>query len=130
MHMNNDTDIDNTEFEIKFFESVLKKVPDYMEVIEILGCLYTDIGQIDDGLRMDMKAVKLMPWNPTSHYNLACSQALKGQTVKAIESLKKSIELGYDDLEWMLEDDDLLSLHGHTKFEELVKKLDKMLNQK
>lgn len=119
---------DSPEFQINFFESVLKKVPDYIEVIEILGCLYTDIGQIDNGLKMDLKAVKLMPLNPTSHYNLACSQALKGQTLKAIESLKKSIALGYDDLEWMLQDDDLISLHGHIKFEALINELEKMLN--
>lgn len=117
------------DFQIQFFESVLQKVPDYIEVIEILGCLYTEIGQIDNGLRMDMMAVKLTPNNPNSHYNLACSHALKGQSIKAIESLKKSIDLGYDDLEWMLHDDDLLSLHGNPKFEQLISKLESLLNK-
>lgn len=122
-------DQENIKFQIHFFESVLEKVPNYIQVIEILGCLYTDLGQIDDGLRMDLKAVKLMPNNPNSHYNLACSQALKGQLAKAITSLKKAIELGYDDLEWLLQDDDLLSLHGIDKFEELVIQLENILNK-
>ncbi len=121
-------DQENIKFQIQFYESVLEKVPDFIQVIEILGCLYTDIGQIDDGLRMDMKAVKLMPLNPTAHFNLACSQALKGQSLKAIATLKKSIELGYNDLEWLLQDDDLLSLHGHKKFEELITQLENSLN--
>lgn len=124
--MNNNNN--NSEFQINFFESILKKVPNYIEVIEMLGCLYTDIGQIDNGLKMDKKAVKLMPLNPTSHYNLACSLALKGQTAKAIESLNKSIDLGYDDLEWMLQDDDLISLHDNDKFKALVYKLEKRLH--
>ena len=122
-------DQENIKFQIHFFESVLEKVPNYIQVIEILGCLYTDMGQIDDGLRMDLKAVKLTPDNPNSHYNLACSQALKGQSAKAIASLKKSIELGYDDLEWLLQDDDLLSLHGIDKFEELVSHLEHILKK-
>lgn len=122
-------DEENTKFQIHFFESVLEKVPDYIQVIELLGCLYTDIGRLDDGLRMDLKAVKLMPNNPNFHYNLACSQSLKDQSTKAIASLKKAIELGYDDLEWLLQDDDLQSLHGLEKFEELITQLENMLKK-
>lgn len=114
---------EDPQFEIQFFESVLKRVPNYIEVIEILGCLYTEIGQIDDGLRMDEMIVKLKPNDPTAYYNLACSLALKGQTTKSLASLEKSIELGYDDLEWLLQDDDITSLHSHAKFKKIVKLL-------
>lgn len=122
-----DTKNDSSQFEIQFFRSILEKIPDYIQVIEILGCLYTEAGQIDEGLRMDERAVKITPNNPNAHYNLACSLALKGETAKAIDSLKKAIDLGYVDLEWMLQDEDLQSLHGHTKFEKLITRLGTIL---
>lgn len=121
--MNTTMPEDNPQFEIQFFESVLKRVPDYVDVIEILGCLYTDVGQIDDGLRMDQMIVKIKPNDSTAHYNLACSLALKGQTTKSLASLEKSIELGYNDLEWLLQDDDIISLRSHEKFKKIINQL-------
>ncbi len=111
------------QFEIQFFESVLKRVPDYINVIEILGCLYTETGQIDNGLRMDQTLVKIKPNDPTAHYNLACSLALKGQIAQSIASLEDAIKLGYNDLEWLLQDDDIVSLHSDPKFKKLINKL-------
>lgn len=111
------------QFEIQFFESVLKRVPDYVNVIEILGCLYTEVGQIDNGLRMDQMLVKIKPDDPTAHYNLACSFALKGQVAQSIASLEEAIKLGYNDLEWLLQDDDIVSLHSNPKFKKLIKEL-------
>lgn len=114
---------DNSQFEIQFFESVLKRVPNYIDVIEILGCLYTEVGQIDDGLRMDEMAVKIKPTDPNAHYNLACSLALKGKTTQALTALEHSIKLGYNDLEWLLHDKDMTSLHSHSKFKQLIEQL-------
>ncbi len=119
------------DFEITFFEGILKRSPKDTEVLEILGGLYTKDGRIDDGLRMDRKLVRLLPDNPTAHYNLACSFALKNKEAKAIETLRTAIDLGYTDKEWMLQDPDLKSLKQHPAFNDLVKKLSKKsLDQK
>ena len=71
-------------FEIGFFESVLRRDPNYSEVIEILGGLYTKMGRISDGLRMDRRLVRLQPGNHTAHYNLACSLALCRRKAEAL----------------------------------------------
>ena len=119
------------DFEIIFFEGVLKRSPKDIEVLEILGGLYTKGGRIEDGLRMDRKLVRLLPGNPTAHYNLACSLALKSNESKAIETLRNAINLGYTDREWMLQDPDLKSLKNHPAFNDLIKKLsEKSSNQK
>src|SRR5207244_6290693 len=89
------------QFEIRFFESVLKRDPAYVDVIEILGGLYTKHGRIADGLKMDRKLVKLQPRNATAHYNLACSLALAKRKNDALRTLQHAVELGYDDLDWM-----------------------------
>jgi tetratricopeptide (TPR) repeat protein len=108
------------EFETRFFEDVLKRDARYTEVIEILGGLYTKQGRVADGLRMDRKLVKLLPGNATAHYNLACSLALSKRPSDAIRSLRKAIDLGYDDLDWMLQDPDLDDLKGSRGFKTLL----------
>lgn len=111
------------EFEIGFFESVLRRNPSYADVVEILGGLYTKHGRIADGLRMDRKLVRLMPENATAHYNLGCSLALVKRKAEALRALEKAVELGYRDHEWMEQDPDLDSLKNHPAFLALLAKL-------
>lgn len=107
-------------FEIDFFEKILKRCPDYAEVVEILGGLYTRQGRIDEGLKMDRKLVRLQPENANAHYNLACSLALKRRNREALQALNKAVELGYNDSEWLLQDPDLENLKRYSDFEKLV----------
>lgn len=109
------------EFEISFFESVLKRDPGYTDVIEILGGLYTKHGRVSDGLRMDRKLVRLLPSDPTAHYNLACSLALVKRKNDALRSLRQAVELGYRDFDWMQQDPDLDELKNHPSFLALFK---------
>lgn len=107
-------------FDISFYESVLRRDPRYADVVEILGGLYTKTGRITDGLRMDRKLVRLRPDNATAHYNLACSLALVKRKADALRSLRRAIELGYDDHQWMGDDSDLVSLKGNKEFQQLL----------
>lgn len=111
------------EFDMRFFESVLRRAPDYTEVVEILGGLYTKHGRIADGLRMDRKLVRLLPENATAHYNLACSLALSKRQTDALRSLQRAVDLGYRDVDWMLQDPDLEDLKSHPGFTSLLAKL-------
>ena len=54
------------DYEIRFFESVLRRDPGYVLVVELLGGLYTRRGRIADGLRMDRRLVRLQPANATA----------------------------------------------------------------
>src|SRR4051812_15748092 len=103
----------DTAFEIAFFEAVLRREPDFVEVVEILGGLYTKQGRIADGLKMDRKLVKLQPGNATAHYNLACSLALSRRKSDALRSLQQAVSLGYRDFDWMQQDPDLEGLKHH-----------------
>ena len=110
-------------FEIEFFESVLRREPDYVDVVEILGGLYTKQGRVADGLRMDRKLVKLQPRNATAHYNLACSLALSKRNSDALRSLRHAVGLGYRDFEWMAHDPDLQGLKGIPDFGAIIAQL-------
>ena len=111
------------EFETRFYESVLRRDRSYVDVIELLGGLYTKQGRVAEGLKMDRRLVRLQPRNATAHYNLACSLALSKRRADALRSLHRAIELGYTDLEWMQQDPDLAGLKGDPEFERLLRRL-------
>ena len=107
-------------FDIAFFEAIHSRVPSYVDVIELLGGLYTKTGRIADGLRMDRKLVRLQPDNSTAHYNLACRLALCKRRADALRALRKAITLGYTDRDWMLKDPDLECLKNDPDFKKLL----------
>ena len=108
------------EFEIKFFEAILRRIPRDASVMEILGGLYTKEGRIDEGLKMDRRLVRLQPDNATAHYNLACSLALIGESEEAIDELRAAFERGYADLGHLEIDTDLDSVRDLPAFLSLL----------
>jgi tetratricopeptide (TPR) repeat protein len=110
-------------FDVCFYGSLRRRGPRYSDVIEILGGLYTKVGRIADGLRMDRRLVKLEPKNATAHYNLACSLALSKRRADALRSLRQAVSLGYEDYDWMSQDPDLEGLKTAPEFKLLLKKL-------
>jgi len=111
-------------FEIQFFESIYKKNTRDHRVVEILGHLHTRQGNVDEGLKMDRRMVRLKPEDPLAHYNLACSLALKDRKKEAVRSLRNAIDLGYNDSEWIQSDPDLKDLKECPEFQELVSRLE------
>ncbi len=111
------------QFEIAFFEAVHRRCPGYVDVVGLLGGLYTKVGRIADGLKMDRKLVRLEPDNATAHYNLVCSLALCKKRPDALKSLRKALSLGYDDLDWMRQDPDLEILKDNPEFQKLLRQL-------
>ena len=114
---------EDPNFDISFYESILKRDPSYTDVVEILGGLYTKVGRVADGLKMDRKLVRLLPENATAHYNLACSLALSKRRIDALRSLKQAVSLGYSDFDWMTQDPDLEDLKDHPEFSKLLGQL-------
>jgi Flp pilus assembly protein TadD len=114
---------ENYEFELGFFEQVRKRMPSDVRVVSILAHLYTQTGRIDEGLKMDRKLVRLQPEDPTIHYNLACSLALKGRKADAVNALRTAITLGYEDFRWMQHDPDLAALQGYSGYQSLLEEV-------
>lgn len=104
------------EFELNFYQSLYKKLPNDKRVIALLAELYTRKGSYDAGLELDQKLVAMEPKDPIAHYNLACSLALKLELTESLERLKESIRLGFKELTWILEDPDLANLRETKAF--------------
>jgi len=108
------------DFEIKFYEGVLKNSPDFVEALIALGDLYTKKGFYKKGLNVDLRLAKLKPDDPIIFYNLACDYSLLNEIDRAIEALKKAISLGYDDFDYLKRDRDLENLRKDKRFKSLI----------
>ena len=108
------------EVELRFLESIAKRITDDIEILRALAELYTETERYKEGLALDQRISTLCPADPLSWYNLACSLALLDRKDESLELLSKSIELGYDDYEWMKRDNDLASLRDDPRFESLL----------
>ncbi|MEM8710145.1 MAG: hypothetical protein AAGG01_04280 [Planctomycetota bacterium] len=111
------------EFLASIYSVATTRHPDNLEALAELGHIYTRLGRYEDGLQVDHKLVESAPLDPNVRYNLACSQALMGLHDEACATLETALELGYDDVHFLTEDEDLASLRGHPRFEAIVSRM-------
>jgi tetratricopeptide (TPR) repeat protein len=113
----------NLDVEISFMEGVVRKDPEYVEALQILGDDYTKRGRYVDGLKVDEQLARLRPADSTVLYNLACSYALTGELEKAFAALHRALAAGYDDFKWLAQDPDLAALRALPQYEEVRAKI-------
>lgn len=110
-------------FLVEFYEAELTRHPENLQALAELGHLHTLQGNLERGLAIDRRLVRLVPEDPTARYNLACSLALTGRRDEALDCLELAVQLGYDEPAHLLQDEDLASLRGEPRFQTLVARL-------
>jgi tetratricopeptide (TPR) repeat protein len=111
---------DQDAFDIQFLEDLLVRLPDHSEILLQLGHLYTRVGRYREGLAIDRRLVVLRPRDPIAYYNLGCSYALIKQHLRSLTALRRAIELGYRDFEYMQSDPDLEELRKDPRWNDLL----------
>lgn len=114
--------MEDLDFEISFYEKLLKEHPDFVDALIALGDAYTKRGRYKEGLKIDKRLVKLKPDDPIVHYNLACSYSLLKESNLCLKTLEKAIRLGYRDFAFMEKDPDLVFIRGDPRYKELLSK--------
>jgi tetratricopeptide (TPR) repeat protein len=109
------------DFELEFFTAIVKRYPDYVDVLRVLGNLLTLKGRYAEGLQVDRRLVQLRPNDALAHYNLACSYALLKRPDHALKTLRRAVELGYRDFRYMREDRDLDTIRHDPRFRQLLR---------
>ena len=112
---------EDLDFQIRFFEDLIQDDKDFIDALIPLADAYTKKGWFDKGLRLDERLAGLKPSDPFILYNLSCSYALLNQEKKALEALKRALDLGYEDLDWMEEDPDLAALRKVDGYKSLIR---------
>ena len=113
----------NLDIEIGFMEGVVRRDPDYIEALQILGDNYTRRGRFQDGLKIDERLAQIRPQDSLVHYNLACSYSLLDQIEEAAQALDRALSLGYRDFKWLAEDPDLANLREHPQYRKIRAKI-------
>ena len=108
------------DFDIDFFENLLARNGENVEVLRVLGELVSKKGLVHRAVEIDRLLVERLPKDFLARYNLACSLALAGRPDEAMKSLSKAILLGYDDLAHLEVDPDLDSLRERPDFRALL----------
>lgn len=111
---------ENLDYQIAFYEELIKDDPDFIEALIAVGDAYTKRGRYDDGLHIDERLVEMKPDDPVIRYNLACSYSLVKMSDPCLKALEKAFELGYNDLEFMEADPDLDFIKKDPRFKELL----------
>jgi tetratricopeptide (TPR) repeat protein len=90
--------------------------------VAMLGLANLKLGHYDIAETWLRNAAYLDPTNSEVYYNLSCANALRGQSLDALQWLELAFRYGYKDLPFLLKDDDLITLQHTEQFDELVKK--------
>lgn len=108
---------------IEFMEGLVRRDPDYVDALQLLGDHYTQRGLFDAGLKVDERLARLEPENPLVFYNLACSYSLTDQFERAALALEKALQLGYRDFTWLAKDPDLKKLRTQPIYRDIREKI-------
>ncbi len=111
---------------IEFIEGLVRRDPDYVDALQLLGDHYTQRGRFPEGLQVDERLANLEPQNSLVFYNLACSYSLTGQFDRAVAALEKALSLGYRDFAWLAKDPDLKNLRAQPAYRDLKEKISRL----
>lgn len=112
---------------IRSIEKTIQRSTSYYRVkhYERLAHLHRNLNQFDKTIEYYKKALSITRKEPTLYYNLACAYATAKKQKEAIETLKKAVQEGYKDYQWMLLDRDLDYIKKTPEFKKIVEELQK-----
>jgi tetratricopeptide (TPR) repeat protein len=108
------------DFEIEFYRNVLERDPHFVEALKVLATNLSAKGLHDESLEVDQRLVRLRPDDKVALYNLACSYSMVSMIDSSLDSLKRAIDSGYSEFEYMQQDADLELTRRDPRFRELL----------
>jgi Flp pilus assembly protein TadD len=87
----------------------------------LLGVWYARLDDFDRAVDAQMKAIELSPGDGLVMYNVACLYGVQKKADLALHWLKRAIDAGFRDYDWIKSDSDMDSLHDHPEYLALMK---------
>jgi Flp pilus assembly protein TadD len=79
------------------------------------------LGDFDLAVDAQMKAIEFSPGDAIVMYNVACLYGVQKKGDLAVHWLKRAIEAGYRNYDWIRTDSDLDSIREHPEYLALMK---------
>jgi serine/threonine protein kinase/Flp pilus assembly protein TadD len=98
----------------------LEQVPEDVRARILMAAELAGAGEVEETERHLQMAIALRPNDTNVLYNAACTYGILNKKKEALDTLKKAIECGYGNLEWIKQDPDLLLLRDDPEFQKLV----------
>jgi len=108
---------------IKLADAHLELNPDDARAWYLSAAALVRLGQTDQALERGRRAFAVDPEDAGVLYNLACNYALAGSSDEAIEHLKKAVQNGFGQREWLENDSALDPIRGDPRFQAVMQKL-------
>ncbi len=104
--------------------------PDTINSLDNLAYMYVMQERYDEAEPLYVEAVAVQtrvlgadhPATLDTIYSLACLQAVRGKRAEALSYLNLAVENGWSDVEHIVQDPDLSSLHGDPEFDAILSK--------
>jgi len=107
---------------VEVVERQLEWHPDDVRALHLGAGSLILLGQTDRAERWLKRALQIDPHDPIVLYNLACNYATMNKAEEALDFLEQAAVYGAVSLDWMTNDKDLISLHGHPRYKALLAK--------
>ncbi|HTI68833.1 MAG TPA: hypothetical protein VMF06_02625 [Candidatus Limnocylindria bacterium] len=111
------------DVQIDFFERLLQRDPDWVDLLEVLADAYTHRGRAEDCVKVDERLQELCPGDAEVKINLAISLTVAGQLDRALMELDRALDMGYRDIRWLSRNPDLAQLRKHPGYKLLRAKM-------
>ncbi len=88
------------------------------------GTMLVSTGDVERAISMAGHARSIEPNDPRVLYNIACIYSLAGEIEQALDCFELAITAGYASREWIDNDVDFDPIRNHTRFQQVIEKLD------
>jgi tetratricopeptide (TPR) repeat protein len=106
----------------KLYEAALKSSPDLASAWNNLGAIYMKERNYSAALSVLQKALRIKPNDADPYYNLACVYTLQKDIAQGLSYLKKAVSVDGEARNWAMTDADLKNLHGHSEYEQIIRR--------
>ncbi len=105
---------------IRVLEQQIDTVPEDVRAHILLACKYAEVGRRNEAAQQLEMAVAMRPNDPSVLYNAACTYGLLSLKTESLEVLKRAVEAGFTDMEWISRDTDLACLRDEPEFKRIL----------
>ena len=104
----------------RVLEQQIDTVPEDVRARILLAARYAGLGRREESAQQLEMAVAMRPNDPNVLYNAACTYGVLEMKAESLAMLKRSVEAGFTDIEWISRDTDLSCLREEPEFKRIV----------